>query len=87
MDFASAAVDSGLDRIQRARSDEEYRVAVAAFQSAVAADPPALFLAWAEAARAVSTRFEIPAESSGIDILSVLRMWRPVAGAAHADKN
>ena len=54
-----------------------------AFQRAIVDDPPAIFLAWSERARAVSTRFEVPVEP-GRDILSTLRLWRPVGAPALA---
>jgi hypothetical protein len=49
---------------------------VAALQRAIVDDPPAIFLAWSQRARAVSTRFHVPVEP-GRDILSTLRLWRP----------
>jgi ABC-type transport system substrate-binding protein len=76
--FASKQVDTALDAIRHATNDEEYKAGVAAFQRAIIDDPPAIFLAWSERARAVSARFEVPAEP-GRDILSTLRLWRPVA--------
>jgi peptide/nickel transport system substrate-binding protein len=75
--FKSAAVDAALDSIRHAADDEAYKAGVAAFQRAIVDDPPAIFLAWSERARAVSTRFEVPVEP-GRDILSTLRLWRPV---------
>jgi ABC-type transport system substrate-binding protein len=74
----STKVDAALDRIRYAASDEEYRQAVAGFQQAVLDDPPAIFLAWSERARAVSRRFDVAAEP-GRDILTTLRLWRPVS--------
>jgi peptide/nickel transport system substrate-binding protein len=79
-------LDVVLDRIRHAASPDEYRNAVAAFQRAMVDDPPAIFLAWSERARAVSTRFDVAPES-GRDILSTLRLWRPVAGAKIASRN
>ena len=76
--YSNQSVDAALSRIQHAPDDAEYKAAVAAFQEAIVADPPAIFLAWSERARAVSTRFEVPAEP-GRDILSTLRSWRPAA--------
>ena len=76
--YSNQSVDAALSRIQHAVDDAEYKAAVAAFQDAIVADPPAIFLAWSERARAVSTRFEVPAEP-GRDILSTLRSWRPAA--------
>jgi peptide/nickel transport system substrate-binding protein len=76
--YSSAAVDAALDEIRRAGSDDEYRAGVAAFQRAMVDDPPAIFLAWSQRARAVSTRFEVPVEP-GRDVLGTLRLWRPAA--------
>jgi peptide/nickel transport system substrate-binding protein len=84
--FSSQKVDDALDTIRGATSDDEYRAGVAAFQKAIIDDPPAIFLAWSERARAVSTRFEVPVEP-GRDILSTLRLWRPVADNRFASPN
>jgi peptide/nickel transport system substrate-binding protein len=77
--YSSATVDAALDSIRSAADDAAYKTGVAAFQRAIVADPPAIFLAWSERARAVSTRFDVPVEP-GRDILSTLRLWRPVTG-------
>ena len=79
-------VDAALDRIRQAASDDKYREAVIGFQQAVVDDPPAIFLAWSERARAVSTRFDVAPEP-GRDILTTLRLWRPVAGGKIASSN
>jgi peptide/nickel transport system substrate-binding protein len=84
--YSNAEVDQALDDIRAAASDDEYRRAVAEFQRAIVDDPPAIFLAWSERARAVSTRFDVPVEA-GRDILSTLRLWRPVGGAQRAALN
>jgi peptide/nickel transport system substrate-binding protein len=73
--YSSAAVDDALDRVRHAANDDEYRAGVAAFQRAMIDDPPAIFLAWSQRARAVSTRFEVPVEP-GRDVLGTLRLWR-----------
>ncbi len=52
----------------RRADDDDYKAGVAAFQRAIVDDPPAIFLAWSERARAVSTRFDVPVEP-GRDIL------------------
>jgi ABC-type oligopeptide transport system substrate-binding subunit len=75
--FSSAAVDAALDRIQHAASDDEYRASVLAFQRATIQDPPAIFLAWSERARAVSKRFVVTDAVAGRDILTTLRFWKP----------
>jgi peptide/nickel transport system substrate-binding protein len=85
--FSSAAVDAALDRIRHARSDDDYRSGVVAFQHATNQDPPAIFLAWSERARAVSKRFVVPDAEPGRDILSTLRFWKPAANESQASRN
>ncbi|MGE5242684.1 MAG: ABC transporter substrate-binding protein [Betaproteobacteria bacterium] len=85
--FSSPAVDAALDRIRHAASDDEYRAGVAAFQRAMLDDPPAIFLAWSQRARAVSNRFLVPPPESGRDILSTIWQWRLRPDAADADKS
>jgi len=75
----SPLIDAALDRVRHAPSDDDYRAGVKAFQQAVVDDPPAIFLAWAERARAVSRRFEVPAPENGRDALATLRTWRSAA--------
>jgi len=77
--FSSPRVDAALDAVRDAKTDGEYAAGLAMFQEATLADPPALFLAWGERARAVSRRFEVPVEA-GRDVLTTLRLWRPRAG-------
>ena len=77
--YSSAKVDTALDMIRSAVDDAAYKAGVAEFQKAIVDDPPAIFLAWSQRARAVSTRFDVPVEA-GRDILSTLRLWRPMAG-------
>jgi hypothetical protein len=79
-------VDAALDRVRFATSDDEYQVAVRDFQGAVRQDPPAVFLAWSERARAVSRRFDVPVEP-GRDILTTLRLWRPSSDLQFAGPN
>lgn len=76
--YRNADVDRALDTIRYAPDDEAYRSGVAAFQRTIIEDPPAIFLAWSERARAVSTRFDVPVDP-GRDVLGYLRLWRPVA--------
>jgi peptide/nickel transport system substrate-binding protein len=81
--YSNKNVDSAFTQIRRAKTDEEYKAGVGAFQRAIADDPPSIFLAWSERARAVSTRFEVPAQP-GRDILRAgsLALWRPTVSAA-----
>jgi hypothetical protein len=50
-------------------------------------DPPAIFLAWSQRARAVSSRFVVPPIEAGRDILSTLRLWKPVADQRASSRN
>jgi len=75
----SPLIDAALDRIRHASSDDEYRAGVTAFQQAIVDDPPAIFLAWGERARAVSRRFDVPVPENGRDVLATLRLWQPAA--------
>lgn len=75
--YKNAAVDAAFDAIEHAPDDAAYKAGVAAFQTAIVDDPPAIFLAWSERSRAVSTRFKVR-EEPGRDILSTLRLWKPV---------
>ena len=83
--FSSKSVDAALDAIRHAADDAAYKAGVAAFQRAIVDDPPAIFLAWRERARAVSTRFLVPAEP-GTDILTALHLWRPATGERLASR-
>ena len=69
-------VDSALDRVRHAATDDGYRDGVAAFQRAIADDPPAIFLVWGDRSRAVSSRFDVRPQP-GRDVLASLRLWRP----------
>jgi peptide/nickel transport system substrate-binding protein len=83
----SRAIDAALDDIRHARNDDEYRAGVARLQTTAMDDPPAVFLTWAERARAVSRRFDVPAPEQGRDVLATLRLWRPVAAQQLASRN
>jgi peptide/nickel transport system substrate-binding protein len=80
--FDGRVIDAALDEIRHAHSDDEYRTGVARLQQAFVDDPPAIFLAWAERARAVSRRFDVPAPEKGRDVLATLRLWRPASQIA-----
>jgi peptide/nickel transport system substrate-binding protein len=71
--------DAALERIRRARSDEEVRSGVADLVRVFTEDPPAAFLAWQSQSRAVSAQFDVLAEHNR-DVLSNLWQSRP-AGA------
>lgn len=84
--LGSPSMDAALDRVRYAANDDEYRVAVYGLQKTIVEDPPAIFLAWSERARAVSRRFVVPAEP-GRDVLTTLRLWRPADAEALASRN
>ncbi len=72
-----SGADRELDAMLMARDEEELKRAVATVYQKMAEDPPAIFIAWPEVARAVSTRFEVPVEK-GVDIMGGnLWLWRP----------
>jgi peptide/nickel transport system substrate-binding protein len=84
--FSSAQVDTALDTIRHAADDSAYQAGVAAFERAMINDPPAIFLAWRDRARAVSSRFHVVADP-GADVLFTLREWRPAGDAKVASRN
>jgi hypothetical protein len=79
-------LDQALDRVRLSTNETEYRMAVSALQNATIDDPPAVFLAWGERARAVNRRFDVHVEP-GRDILTTLRLWRPVNDLQYVDRN
>jgi peptide/nickel transport system substrate-binding protein len=85
--FDNPTVDAALDRVRNAPNEPSYREAVAGLQRAFIDDPPAIFLAWSQRARAVSKRFDVPPAESGRDILSNLRMWKPSTTDTRASRN
>jgi peptide/nickel transport system substrate-binding protein len=85
--FGNATLDAAFDRARRAASDAEFRQSVSGVHQAFMDDPPAIFLAWNERARAVSKRFTVPAAELGRDILSTLRLWRPSVEEKRANRN
>jgi peptide/nickel transport system substrate-binding protein len=82
----SPRLDSALDTVRAAASDDDYRAAVEKLQRLTFDDPPAIYLAWGQRSRAISKRFDVPVEP-GRDILSTLRLWKPAAGAQTASRN
>jgi ABC-type transport system substrate-binding protein len=72
--YKNADVDDALNSIRRASNDIEYRQAFSAYQAALVADPPAIFLALGEVTRAVSKRFQVVAPPRS-DILPTIGDW------------
>jgi len=84
--FGNPTIDTALDRVRYAPSEADYRQAVAALQQAFMDDPPGIFLAWSVRARAISKRFAVEAEE-GRDVLSTIRLWKPLAVEPRASHN
>lgn len=78
--YRSAQTDSALETILGAVDDTEYRRGVALLQQAMIDDPPAIFMAWLEASRAVSRRFAILARP-GQDVRETITSWRSASDA------
>jgi peptide/nickel transport system substrate-binding protein len=85
--FGGPNIDKALDAVRFSGSDTDYRAAVASLNQIFAEDPPGVFLAWQERARAVSRRFSVPSSEPGRDILSTLRLWKPAADTRQASRN
>ena len=84
--LGNAEMDAVLDRARHATSDAEYKREILNFERYVADNPPAIFLAWGERARAVSDRFLVSAEA-GRDVLTTLRLWKPSINQRLASRN
>jgi hypothetical protein len=60
-----------------AENEQDLKRAIADVYRRMSVDPPAIFIAWPEVARAVNRRFQVPVED-GADIMGAnLRLWRP----------
>jgi ABC-type oligopeptide transport system substrate-binding subunit len=66
------------DVLQSATNEAAVRSATRGLQRTFVDDPPALFLAWTQRARAVRRTFRIPQEA-GRDPVSTLSRWVPIA--------
>jgi peptide/nickel transport system substrate-binding protein len=85
--LGNASIDAALDRLREAASDSELGVAAAEVQQAFIDDPPAIFLAWIERARAVSKRFKVVTDPGRPDVLGTMRLWKPAGGQGDASPN
>ena len=70
------AADSVLDRLRQTITESEIRASVGDLQQILYDNPPAIFIAWPQVARGVSSRFQVPDEA-GRDVLGSLWQWRP----------
>jgi ABC-type transport system substrate-binding protein len=75
--LGNPTVDSAFDRVGQVEDEAAYRQAVGRLQQAFLDDPPAIFLAWSERARAISKRFAVPPPEAGRDVLGTIRLWSP----------
>jgi len=78
MSFGYNSADTPLDSMRAAKDDNGIRTAVSEFQQMLFDDPPAIFLAWPQVARVVSSNFVVPEpDEKGRDIISNLWRWKP----------
>ena len=75
--YKNESVDRALDEIRRSPTEASYRAAFRQFQLSQIEDPPAIFVALGNIARAVSTRFQVIAPANS-DILPTISDWRLV---------
>ena len=80
--YANPSVDAALEDIRRAIDDNAYKQGFHRFQQATFDDPPAIFLAWGETARAVSRRFHV-VKAPGGDIRMTISDWKLAGEAAN----
>ncbi len=80
--YRNASVDTALENVRHAATDSDYKDAFQRFQRAVFDDPPAIFLAWGETARAVSRRFNV-VKAPGGDIRMSISDWKLASEAAN----
>lgn len=84
VDSGYTAADAALDRVRGARADQDVRAAVSALQRVLYEDPPGVFIAWDERARAVSRRFVVPAVP-GRDIMPNFWQLRPATAVSGSE--
>jgi len=85
--LGNASADEALDRLRVAASDEAFKAAAAGVQQVFMSDPPAVFLAWSQIARAVSKRFNVVTDPARPDVLGTMRLWTPAAAERQASRN
>lgn len=75
-----AAADNALDLMRYAGTPDQIKAAVRMVQDVMQDDPPAIFIAYPQVARAVNRRFELP--SGEEDIFHTISRWRLATGSA-----
>lgn len=83
----NSTIDAAFDRVRNAATEAAYRDAVGGLQFAFNDDPPAIFLAWGERARAISNRYLVPTPERGRDVLATMRFWAPRNDSASSRRN
>jgi ABC-type transport system substrate-binding protein len=73
------SADAALDRVRHARTEAEARDAVHALQRTMFEDPPAVFIHWTYASRALSRRVAVPPDD-GNDVMRSVDAWRRADG-------
>lgn len=73
--YRNAQADALLDQLRYATDDAATRAATGQLQRVMTDDPPGIFIAWSERARAISRRIEVPA-APGRDPFQSLWQWR-----------
>ena len=84
--WGNSELDRALDRVRHSTNDSDYKSAVEIVHRVASDDPPAIFLAWGQRARAISKRFVVPSEP-GRDVLPTLRLWQPAVEDSSSSRN
>jgi peptide/nickel transport system substrate-binding protein len=71
--------DDVLDSLRRAFTEEEVRSGVTEVRRRFSEDPPAVFIAWQQITRAVSSRFDL-SDADKQDAFANIWQWKPAAG-------
>jgi peptide/nickel transport system substrate-binding protein len=83
--YENAEAEDLFETLRESQNDASIRTATRRLQRVFLEDPPALFLAWDERARAIRRDFAIP-EDPGRDPLFTLARWRPLTGGQPASR-
>ncbi len=81
--YSDPGVDAALDQLRHALTDATVRAATSQLQRGFERNPPGIFIAWSERARAVSRRIDVPSVQ-GRDPFQPYWSWRIRSAAAPA---
>ena len=84
-DLGYSAADHAFDRMQRARTNDEVRLAMSEVMARLRDDPPAIFLAMPREARAADKSLKIPYEADR-DVLGTLWQVQPAQRASASSR-